>query len=234
MHLSTRITLSILLVSTILIALFGALSVNAERVALQTILHKQGNVIAQSIAAYSVEMLVAADYPALEMALNTIGHESDEIVLIQISKNGHIVARYGNVSTDKVLTSTADVVLYNTSSGEQKLGEIKLLVSERNNDAVIATHIKNMLIYMLLFLVVFSLALRYLLGRLLVKRIQLLTSMTEQLIAAELPARVGQPSRYKDSQDEIEVLHEHISNLLARLQSSDAARTPDESARSLR
>lgn len=224
MSLSTRITLSIMLVTTALLALLGVLSINVERVALQSILHKQGNAIAQSIAAYSVEMLVADDYPALEMTLNTIGNQSKEIVLIEVSRNGQMVARFGNVSADNVLISTADVVLYNSSSGNQKLGEIKLLLSERDNEAVIESHIKNIILYLVLFLVVFGLLLHFQLSRLVVKRIEKLSVLTEQVMATELPARTQKLMQYKGWQDEIDALHEHLAIMLDGLKSRDQTR----------
>jgi signal transduction histidine kinase len=224
MRLSTRITLSIIVVPTVLICVFGVLSVNAERLALQSILHKQGNTIAQSVAAYSVEMLVAEDYPALEMALQTIGRESSDIILVEISQNGRVVAHYGKSSSDSVLSSHADVVLHDAARKEKKLGEVKLLVSERDNEAIIATHIKNMVIYMLLFLMLFSFILRGLLSRQVVKRIQHLKSLTEQVIAAELPERVKLSSWHQSVQDEIDLLHERFSSMLEGLQSRDHIR----------
>lgn len=225
MRLSTRITLSIILVPTVLMCVFGVLSVNAERLALQSILHKQGNTIAQSVAAYSVEMLVAEDYPALEMALQTIGRESNDVIRVEVSRNGRVVAHYGKSSSDNALVSHADVVLHNAARKEQKLGEVKLLLSERDNEAIIATHIKNMVIYMLLFLMLFSLILRLLLSQLVIKRIQHLKSLTEQVIATELPERIDLFSRHQGAQDEIDLLHERFASMLDGLQSRDRARS---------
>ncbi|MFY9261889.1 MAG: ATP-binding protein [Gallionella sp.] len=216
--------MSIILVPAVLMCIFGVFAVKAERLALQSILHKQGNTIAQSVAAYSVEMLVAEDYPALEMALRTIGRESNDIIRVEVLQNERVVAYYGKPSSDNVLVSHADVVLHNAARKAQKLGEVKLLMSERDNEAIIATHIKNMVIYMALFLVLFSLILRYILSRLVIKRIGHLKLLTEQVIASELPERVKSPLLHKDSQDEIDVLHERFSSMLEGLQSRDHTR----------
>jgi len=59
MRLSTRVTLGIIFVPAALMAIIGALSVDEERIALHSILRKQGNTIAQSIATYSVEALIS-------------------------------------------------------------------------------------------------------------------------------------------------------------------------------
>jgi len=67
MRLSSRISLGIVIVLAAMMGVIGTLSVGEERATLQTLLRKQGNTVAQLIAAYSVEALVAEDYPALEM-----------------------------------------------------------------------------------------------------------------------------------------------------------------------
>ncbi|MDD2775052.1 MAG: ATP-binding protein [Gallionella sp.] len=224
MHLSTRITLSIFLVPPLLMGLFGALTVNDERLALKSILHEQGNAIAQSIAAYSVEVLVSEDYPALEIALKTIAHESDSVKLVEVSQKGRVVARYGNAVLGNVLVSRADIMLYNTSREKQKLGEVKLLISEQDNEVIIAKRIKSMIIHMGIFVILFSLILHYILSRVVVKRIEKLKLLTEEVIATELSGRVDLSFLRKGSQDEIDVLHERFSSMLDGLQSRDQAR----------
>lgn len=224
MKLSTRITLGIIFVSTVLMSVFGALLVNEDRRSLHSILLKQSNAIVQSIAAYSIELLIAEDYPALEMTLKTIGRESNSIVYIEVSQNDRVVGRYGKISYDNVLTTRADVVLHNTDRKERTLGEVKLLISERDNEAIIANHIRSMIAYMSLFLICFSLILRFTLGRLVVQRIMHLKSLTEAVIAAEFPERIKSSSFGKEDQDEIDVLHERFSCMLEGLQSRDHAR----------
>jgi signal transduction histidine kinase len=77
---------------------------------------------------------------------------------------------------------------------------------------------------MLLFLMLFSFILRGLLSRQVVKRIQHLKSLTEQVIAAELPERVKLSSWHQSVQDEIDLLHERFSSMLEGLQSRDHIR----------
>lgn len=224
MKLSTRITLGILLVSTVLMSVFGALLIHEDRVSLHTILMKQSKALAQSIAAYSVELLVSEDYPSLEMALKTIGHEDDSVVYIEVSQNDRIVARYGKITDDNVLTTREDVVLHNIDSKTRTIGEVKLLVSELENDVIIANHIRSMVAYMVLSLVCFSIILRYALGRLVVQRIEHLKLLTEDVIATELPGRIPLSSLGNGHQDEIDLLQERFSSMLEGLQSRDRAR----------
>lgn len=224
MRLSTRVSLGIILVTAALMGVIGALSVDEERTALQTILRKQGNAVAQSIAAYSVEALVAEDYPALEMGLQSIGRESGNILLIEVSQNGRVVARYSNISPAKFLVSHVDVMLRNTNMEARKLGEVKLLISERDNEAIIVSRIKGLTIHMVLAFALLSLFLRYMLGKLVVRRIEQLKLLTEQVIAAELPGQLDLHPVRNRSQDEIGVLHERFVSMLDGLQSRDRAR----------
>lgn len=225
MRLSSRVSLSIVLVSAALMGIIGALSIDEERVALHTILRKQGNAAAQSISAYSVEALIAEDYPALDMVLQSVGRENGNILLIEVSQNGRVVARYGSTPhPDRALVSHADVMLYNTAMTTRKLGEVKLLVSEHENDAIIATRIKSLSIHMLIAFAVLSLMLRYLMRKLVVQRIEQLKQLTEQVIAAELPGQFCQHSMDDRSHDEIDMLRECFVSMLDGLQSRDHAR----------
>lgn len=230
MRLSTRVTLGIILVPAAMMGAIGLMSINEERLALQTILREQGNTIAQSIAAYSVEALVSEDYPALEMGLQSIGRENGNILLIEVSQSGRVLASYRAlspdkaISADKILALHADALLHDTTMEVQKLGEVKLLISERDNEAIITTRIKSLAIHMLLAFVLLSLILRYILGRLVVQRIQQLKRLTEQVIAKELPGKLDLYPVRNRSQDEIDVLRERFVSMLDGLQSRDRAR----------
>lgn len=226
MRLSTRITLGILIVPAVLAGVIGALSVEEERHALQSILHKQGNTIAQSIAAYSVEALVSEDYPALELVLQTIGQKNDNIELIEVSHHGKVVARYGAAAPhdhDRALVSRADITLQNNNGHLQKLGAVRLLISEQDNESIIAAHIKSLILYMLVSFALFSLTLRFMLSRIVVRRIGQLKQLTEQVISTELPGQINQGLMFKG--DEIDVLRERFTSMLDGLKSRDTART---------
>ncbi|MFA6970337.1 MAG: ATP-binding protein [Gallionella sp.] len=208
-----------------LMGIAGIVSVNEERIALQNILRRQGNAVAQYIAADSVEALISEDYPELNMVLQTIGRESGNIMLIEVSHDGRVVARYSNMSQANTLVFQADVMLHNTDLKEWKLGEVKLLVSEHDNEAIIAARIKSLSINMLMAFVLLSLILRYLLRNLVVKRIEQLKLLIQQVIATELPEQPGQNPTRNRSQDEIDALRECFVSMLDGLQSRDVART---------
>ncbi|MDD4928253.1 MAG: ATP-binding protein [Gallionella sp.] len=224
LSISNRITLSITLVPAALMSIFGILSVDEERLALQSILHKQGNGMAQSIASYSVEAIISEDYPALDKVLQTIGRESDNIVLIEVSKNERVIARYGHMSPDNVLVSKARVMLRNTAMPEYQLGEVKLLISERDNEAIIAARVKSMVFNMFFAFTLLILSLRYMLNELVVKRIRNLKRLTEQVIATELPDELSPDPSADVFRDEIDVLQKRFSTMLEGLQSRDHAR----------
>jgi len=224
MRLSSRISLGIVIVLAAMMGVIGTLSVGEERATLQTLLRKQGNTVAQLIAAYSVEALVAEDYPALEMMLQNIGQESDNILLIEVSRGGRVVARYGSKSPANALALNVEIMLHNSAVNERKLGEVKLLVSEHENEAMIAARIKSLTIDMLLAFVLLGLILRYLLRKLVVQRIEKLKLLTEQVVAAELPEYLPSHPALSRARDEIGALHERFVGMLDGLQARDRAR----------
>lgn len=222
MRLSTLVTLSITVASVTLMSVIGALSVNEERIALHSILLKQGDSIARLIAAYSIEALITEDYPALEIELQTIAHENDNIRLIEISHDGKIVASHGAHSPDNTLTVHADIMLSDRRMDEHKLGEVRLLLSKKDNEAIIAVRIKSMIFNMIVAFTLLSLILHYILGKLVIRPIEQLKRRTEEVVAAELP---DQPRLHPGrSNNEIEVLRSHFDNMLEGLQFREKTR----------
>lgn len=222
MRLSTRITLGIILISASLICIFGFISVNETRDSLQSMLQRQGNTVAQSIAAYSIEAMISEDYPALELVLQTIGHESGNIHAIEISRNGKVVASYVNPALNTSLPSHADILL-RLNSQSIKLGEVRLLISDHENKALVASRIDYLILFSLTGFLILSLALHLMLKKLVVRRIEHLKELTEQVIASELP---DQPNpQGKHVRDEIDVLHDRFVGLLEGLRSRDSSRS---------
>lgn len=224
MRLSSRITLGIVLVLALMMGAIGALSVDEERATLQNILLKQGNAEAQLIAAYSVEALVAEDYPALEMMLRTIGKENGNISLIEVTQNGRTVARYGGLPPASALELRARVRLHNTGVDERELGEVRLLISDHENRALIAARIKSLTVNMMLAFILLGLILRYLLRKTVVARIEKLKQLTDQVIAAELPGHPHADPAHRHAPDELDALHECFVSMLDGLRARDGAR----------
>lgn len=222
MRLSTRITLGIILISASLMGIVSAMSIRDARHELQIILQKQGHSVAQLIASYSVETMISEDYPALEMVLNMIGRENSNIQLIEVSRDGKVVASFSNPLKEESISLHADIQLHIVGVGVRKLGEVTLLISEGENEAIIASRIRSLVVYSLVAFVLLSLALRLMMHYLIVKRIEKLKQLTEAVIATELPAQIAPLS--KESQDELDVLHERFVGMLDGLHSRDVLR----------
>lgn len=79
------------------------------------------------------------------------------------------------------------------------------------------------MLYMLVSFALFSLTLRFMLSRIVVRRIGQLKQLTEQVISTELPGQVNQGLMFKG--DEIDVLRERFTSMLDGLKSRDTART---------
>jgi PAS domain S-box-containing protein len=202
----------------LVLSLVGWVSVSAEREALRSLIDSQGNVLSRSIAAYSIEALVAEDYPALEQVLRTIAQGSEDIELIEVSHEHHIVARYGDPESVG-LTYQGTVVLDAHGLHPKNLGEVRLVLSSRSSDAIIKDKIeKELLVSMAVIFLALTLFLRYVLGKLVIERIERLTERTEQVIDEHLSDSIP---RARQSQDELSRLCASFSFLLDGLQSRE-------------
>ncbi len=222
MHLSSRVTLSIIVVPAVLVSFFGALSIDEERQALQDILRRQGSLTAHSIASYSVEALISEDYPALDQVLYTVGSGSDDIVQIEVTHDKHVVARYDGTATEE--DTQTERITQAVFSNKQKIGEVILTLSGHENEAFIENRVKHLVLHLSVAFVLFSLLLHHLLSKMVVSRIEKLKAITEQVIATELPDNQANRDGYTNAKDEIDLLHERFVSMIEGLRLKDTAR----------
>ncbi len=94
MSLSLKILSIILAVLVFLLSLFGWFSVSNEQQSLRNLLDKQGNALAQVVAAFSIESLLMEDYPVLETVLETIGSQNPNALSMEVVHKERVVAAY--------------------------------------------------------------------------------------------------------------------------------------------
>ena len=217
MRLSNRITLGIVSILFVVLSITGWLSIRAERDALRSLMDSQAKAITQSLAAYSIEALISEDFPALDNVLLVIGQNAGNIELIEVTDRGRVVARFGDINSTGY-PFHGDITLNATGMPPKKLGEVRLLMSTRNHDAIIKTRIvQDLVVSMLFVFLVLILFLRYMLGKVVVQRIESLTDHTEKVIAEELSGYT--PPDH--SQDEISRLRDSFTFMLSGLQSRE-------------
>ncbi|WP_295384576.1 nitrogen regulation protein NR(II) [uncultured Thiodictyon sp.] len=221
MSLAAKIFWNTLMVLAIVLGLTGWWSVASERAALEETITKHGKAIAQSLAAFSIEALVSQDYPSLDKALRTIGDHADNIVYLQISRGGHVVATFGQRGVGQ--TFTAPVILGEEGPEQQQIGEVSAILSKRDGNRLMTARIGHLLLNSLILFIVLALALHFLIHRLVLKRVAQLTKATDGVIAEHTPERAGTAAA--PAGDELDLLHARYANLLWGLDLRERERT---------
>ena len=79
MNLSTKVSVTLLVVLTAAMAVSGWFSVNEERQVLGELLRSRGQSLSHAIAVFCIETLLAEDYPVLNTFLETTGRDREDI-----------------------------------------------------------------------------------------------------------------------------------------------------------
>ena len=223
--LAARILAAVFAAVALAVAITGTYSIVEERRALDRIFLKQGNTIARSLAAFSIEQLVAQDYPALEHALETIARNDDTIDLIEVTRDGRVVAHYG-IEEQPGREFIAPIALH--SPREELLGEVRLVMSPRDNDAVVSLHLRDQALYLILLFAVLAVSLTWILNQLVIHPIARLTSETERVINDVRPAQAEAGDAPLPPENEIEQLTRRFREMLDRWHEKDAERSVAE------
>ena len=196
-------------------------SIESERAALDEVFAKRGNAMAQSLAAFSIEGLISQDYPSLDKALKTIGHGASNIVYLQINSGDHRVAAYGRPDTGKEFI--APVVLEGEGQSKRQLGEVRVILSNQDDEILMASRIHDLLMDFLVLLIVLTLARHILFHRLVLRRLALLTSATDGVIAQHIPERADKLLTPKG--DELDLLQARYAEMLEGLELRERERS---------
>jgi len=223
--LSVRILVAVFTAVALAVAITGTYSIVEERRALDRIFLKQGNTIARSLAAFSIEQLVALDYPALEHALETIARNDDTIDLIEVTRAGRVVAHYG-IEEQPGREFVADIKL--NRPHEEILGQVRLVMSPRDNDAVISLHLRDQALHLVLLFVVLAISLSWILKQLVIRPIERLTGETERVIHDVRPHPAAGEKDPPAPENEIEQLTRRFREMLDRWHEKDQERSQAE------
>ena len=221
MSLSSKMLWHTMLVLAIVLGPTVWWSIQSEREALNEIFAKRGNTMAQSLAAFSIEGLVAQDYPSLEKALLTIGRAAQNIVYLQITRGGHQIAAYGRPDSGQEFI--APVVLDEEWLGKRQIGEVHVILSNEDDERLMASRVRDLSIDFVLLLFVLSLARHILFNRLILRRLAALTKATDGVIAQHIPEHAGQLHEQKG--DELDLLHARYQQMLHGLELRERERT---------
>jgi signal transduction histidine kinase len=198
-------------------------SIESEREALNEVFAKRGMAMAQSLAAFSIEGLISQDYPSLDKALKTIGHGASHIEYMQISSDDHRVAVYGRPDTAAGQEFVAPVSLEGEGQTKRRIGEVRVILSNQEDESLLASRVRDLSIDFLALLIVLTLARHILFHRLVLKRLASLTSATDGVIAQHIPDHAGKLSTPKG--DELDLLQTRYAQMLAGLELRERERS---------
>lgn len=214
MSLASKIFWSSLLVLAVVLGITGWISIRSERIALEEIQSKYGKSMAQSLAAFSVEALVSDDYPSLEKALRSIGENTENIIQIKVLRNDKMLASYGQGGGGQQFE--ADVMLTGAGLDARKIGSIRVTLSTKDSETLIASRIRELLFNSLIIFFTLGLVLNFLVRQWVLVRLSKLTERTEKIIDEE----GADPflSTSKEDGDELDRLSARYSALLRGLE----------------
>jgi len=179
MSLSLKITATLLFTLLVLLSLFGWVMIGDERRTLESLLDRQGKAITEVIAVFSLDPLLAQDYPKLESILELIGNRTAEILAVEVMQNGRKVAGYraGNLHDHRVFQHP---ILASGDSMPQEDGrEVRLYLSTAENQRLITARVHELWLYFgITFLALLGLLL-LILRRTVLRRVMALTRYAE-------------------------------------------------------
>ncbi|MCP4410795.1 MAG: PAS domain-containing protein [Gammaproteobacteria bacterium] len=219
MNLTTRITATILTALAGLSTAFAWVAIQNEKATLEALLQKEGRAIAHIIAVFSVETLLTEDYPVLESVLRTIGARTPEVLAMEVMHNGRRVASYDGGLEESSHTLNRDIVFADTDgSAGYRLGEVRLLLSDEENRAIIRSRMGDVATMFLTVFVVLGLVLYVILRQVVLSRISALTVHAERISTQGIDISELAIQGATSGRDELDRLYNRFSTMLTRIQ----------------
>jgi len=182
MSLSIKIPALILLTLIGLLSLFGWAFMSDEEQVLQDLLDRQGRGLAQALSTFSVEPLRVEDYRVLETVLHAVGTRTEDVLSIVVLRDGQRVAEYQRSGRSEGKTFRHDIVVPSADGGsETRLGEVRLVLSDRRNGEIVAQRLKEMRGYLGVSFLVLSVVLALILRHTVLRRVRQLTDYAEAI-----------------------------------------------------
>jgi signal transduction histidine kinase len=217
-----------LLTLVVLLSVFGWISIRDERQALEGLLKQHGNSIVHTISASTIELLLMEDYPVLETFLHIIGGKSKRIGSIEVIRRGSIVASYRFPEIVEGKTFSADIVYSpDPRLPESKLGEVRLLLSDYDNNIIIENRRREVIKYIAVKFCILMVIFTFILRKTVLGRIIELTQFAERITSEKSDKSEFIQLDDNASKDEIDILHHRFGAMLNRLLKSKQALEKD-------
>jgi len=187
MSLSVKISALILLALTLLLSIFGWVSVREEEAVLRNLLDRHGQSLTRVISTFSIEPLLVEDYPVLESVLQAIGAGTEDIIGIEVLHNGKRAATYRRASEEKGQAFRHEIrfpSLQDKDAGTL-LGEVKIVLSEQDNRRIVAQRVELLIRYYSGAFVILVIVLMLILRHTILRRVKRLTAYAEQIASQQ-------------------------------------------------
>ncbi len=144
-HLQTKLTTVVLLIVAICVLISTTVSLYRLNIVARERLDAAGVFSAQTLATFSVESILAWDYPALQLSIDHTIEYDPHILAIEIFHKNILVASYYQKTEEEGIEYEAMIVVDKLGE-QQELGAIKIILSEKKYHAFYMQQIYSLLL----------------------------------------------------------------------------------------
>ena len=178
MKLLTKITFFVLSTLILLLSIFSYIVIKDEKATLSSLLTQQGDLLAKTVSAASVEIMLVEDYPVLDSYLLNISTNYKSIDFIEIIKEDKIVSSVKNPDSNES-NKVLEIFSSNITIDGDILGTVKLGLTTAENDKIINKRIEQFLISTIVISILLFIMLLYIIKHYLLKYIEKLKVHTK-------------------------------------------------------
>ncbi|QKJ22938.1 sensor histidine kinase [Poseidonibacter lekithochrous] len=214
MKLLTKITLFVLSTLILLLSIFSYIVIKDEKETLSSLLTQQGELLAKTVSAASVEIMLVEDYPVLDSYLLNISTNYKSIDFIEIIKEEKVVSSIKNPDSNES-NKVLEIFSSNITIDGDILGNVKLGLTTAENDKIINKRIEQFLISTLVISILLFIMLLYIIKH------YLLTYIEKLKVHTKL---IGEGKYHKtldiNTKDEFEELSHSINTMTKNIDES--------------
>lgn len=214
MKLLTKITLFVLSTLILLLSIFSYIVIKDEKETLSSLLTQQGKLLAKTVSAASVEIMLVEDYPVLDSYLLNISTNYKSIDFIEIIKEEKVVSSIKNPDSNES-NKVLEIFSSNITIDGDILGTVKLGLTTAENDKIINKRIEQFLISTLIISILLFIMLLYIIKH------YLLTYIEKLKVHTKL---IGEGKYHKtldiNTKDEFEELSHSINTMTKNIDES--------------
>lgn len=215
MRLLFKVTRLFLIVLIPILSLFIYLELKDEKKVLSSFLEKEGNLLASTISAGSIESILIEDYPFVESYLVQLIENYNSIVFIKITRDDEVITFAQNA---QLLNDKLKLFYYDIKIEDDVIGKIKLAMSTEYIDSVIKKRTNSFLLMVILGSLIIFVLLIYIVRNNLINHIERLKEhaklIGEGVYNKEIVLKTS--DEFEDLAESINTMSSNINNAYKR------------------